>query len=455
MEKTDIKTSVMEHLTGGTNRNSLLLVFILLSGMIVSGANGLESQKLCQKFTADKKVKNLINTKLKTVPPCACVEQQIILDYSFEKIGNCYRQWFFENGVKQMCCYSGNGHLEVGAPRGGYMILENDLLNMSFIHNICCIYNNKDMCSRFYSLNPSSECENYKVPATVTSWGDPVIQTIDGLEYDFNGHGEYVFLKTINFTIQARTDYISPDNKDATMFTSFAIYDKEYDQSIQLQLDRKTKDILIYWHGVNVCNASKEEFGPCKGARGKCRLLAGNGKVILQNCGISKFARAIEIQSGSTMAITITLTEKNVELQGLAGSLINGSLIGNNGTYCTNTSSPKDCFLFGESWRLKNESESVFNYTIGNRAFKYYNSNHTVPTFLEDYLNNLTLLFNQNGHKHNATDIANYKNLCKGYKECLLAIARTDDISLGKDAVQRIEHGLYIKALNSKHTFIL
>jgi hypothetical protein len=27
------------------------------------------------------------------------------------------------------------------------------------------------------------------------SSGDPVIQTIDGGKYDFNGHGEYVFLR--------------------------------------------------------------------------------------------------------------------------------------------------------------------------------------------------------------------------------------------------------------------
>lgn len=59
-------------------------------------------------------------------------------------------------------------------------------------------------------------------------YGDPHFTTLDGLDYTFNGHGEYILIKDVNqtFQIQCRTDRAITANgsaSDATIFTAFAI----------------------------------------------------------------------------------------------------------------------------------------------------------------------------------------------------------------------------------------
>ncbi|XP_053387997.1 uncharacterized protein K03H1.5-like [Mercenaria mercenaria] len=199
MAKMDIKTNAVGHLT-----------VVLLTGIALGVTTfklDLESRNVCRQFTADDGVRNIIKSKLKSVVPCACSEKQIILDYSFEKIGHCYRQWFFEDDVKQMCCYRADGMLQIGPPQGGYLTFESFWKNMSEIQRSCCLQ--ETTCGIFYDINPSYDCSAYQSSTLVTSFGDPHIETIDGAEFDFNGHGEYVFLKTRYFRRLYKTLRIS------------------------------------------------------------------------------------------------------------------------------------------------------------------------------------------------------------------------------------------------------
>jgi len=49
-----------------------------------------------------------------------------------------------------------------------------------------------------------SACAGFKL--AVIWWGDPHFQTQDGLNYTFNGLGEYWMVKSDSFELQARTD---------------------------------------------------------------------------------------------------------------------------------------------------------------------------------------------------------------------------------------------------------
>jgi len=46
----------------------------------------------------------------------------------------------------------------------------------------------------------------YKFEIVVIFWGDPHFQTVDGLNYTFNGLGEYVLLKSATTEIDVRTE---------------------------------------------------------------------------------------------------------------------------------------------------------------------------------------------------------------------------------------------------------
>lgn len=67
--------------------------------------------------------------------------------------------------------------------------------------------------------------------------------------------------------------------------------------------------------------------------------------------------------------------------------------------------------------------------------------------FLEDLVDNLTALFNIESLNHNSSDIEKFNETCSGNKECLLAIARVDNIEAGELVMQSIR----IKEWNEKY----
>ena len=83
-----------------------------------------------------------------------------------------------------------------------------------------------------------------------TAWvfGDPHIRTLDGLEFTFNGLGEYTLIETTdkNFTLQGRTERaLDKDGKEmqATVFSAFAAKDADSDRfHVQMNADRDGKN---------------------------------------------------------------------------------------------------------------------------------------------------------------------------------------------------------------------
>ena len=82
-----------------------------------------------------------------------------------------------------------------------------------------------------------------------SNFGDPHITTLDGLEYTFNGYGEYIMLTmhtgSIKFDLQARTDLVSTENGtivNATIFSAFVAKDQTGSiVQIELSKDKTSK----------------------------------------------------------------------------------------------------------------------------------------------------------------------------------------------------------------------
>ena len=101
--------------------------------------------------------------------------------------------------------------------------------------------------------------------------------------------------------------------------------------------------------------------------------------------------------------------------------------------------------------RLQDESESIFNYSLTNSGnFSFLSTQLHEPLFLEDLVGNLTALFSVANASHNESDIQEFEDLCKNYTQCLLAIARADNIEAGQLVMDQIHADEYNKAYAGK-----
>uniref|UniRef100_A0A1B6DF11 AMOP domain-containing protein n=1 Tax=Clastoptera arizonana TaxID=38151 RepID=A0A1B6DF11_9HEMI len=157
-------------------------------------------------------------------------------------------------GSEQQCCYDKNRYLMLSydqqwgsRPRRshnfGYLpwIEANKVPTLSqWYHDmspfyLCCLWQEEQSvgCETFrFERRPSQDCVAYQAPYVATVFGDPHVITFDGLEYTFNGKGEFVLVHSdtpkFKLDIQARFEKL-PNNfygeVRATQLTSVAARD--------------------------------------------------------------------------------------------------------------------------------------------------------------------------------------------------------------------------------------
>ncbi|XP_052261807.1 uncharacterized protein LOC127865825 isoform X2 [Dreissena polymorpha] len=447
-----------------------IVVCLLTDTMTLNRANAENigtATYICEKFLQDKNLISLITTQKAARTPCACAEYDMQQDAIFEKVGHCYEEWLYNDGVKQRCCYSTTGLLLPGYRDGGFVILDGIEHSINAIHDGCCNNNNKLLCKTFYNITQSYNCKRYTDQLSAYSWGDPVIETVSNTSYSFNGHGEYVFLKSNNtFEIQARTDYLTPTSNDSTLFTAFVFtnYEQSQRESIHVIFNRTSLNLNLYDN-----NGSLKTSTPPICTPGRPPIITKAftviclkppsplGFQIIPQVKLANVKAFITLDNGF-MNIKIVSTQKLANMTGLAGNVHGGFYVVPNGTKYSVNSSESLMFEYGETWSLRNNpTSSNFWYNLTGEDFNFYNTKST-PRFLENLLDQPNELFKE----CNTSMIPAFENTCRNSwdnqtnKECMLTIARTCNTTLGKaiqDQVERQRYELQRKS-NKPPTFM-
>ncbi|XP_052786245.1 fibrillin-1-like [Mya arenaria] len=401
-------------------------VVVVLNVVRVFASDTNESQ--CKKYLADNYLKNLINTKQKLATPCPCHEHQMEFEYSFKQDDHCYTEWFFTDGVKQTCCYSQDGRLITTSPDGGYLQFSETVLQINDLRQLCC-GSSEQLCKAFYRLNVPDTCEKWSPLTDAQSGGDTEIESIDNFRYTFNGHGEYIFLRTNGsdgfLEVQIRTDYIFPGNKDATEIVAFAIRVKNTKHSETVHIIKNTTSGKVLY---------LNDSSPFSGVPKQTDCFS------VFPAGLNAFRLTPIFEFPDLPYLTVNIRNKRgnhniTGVQGLAENAIEEKYLFRNGSHCTKNCSEYEMFRFGESWSLeKYENESVFDYDLTKGNFSMYNHQHTSPRFWKNLLGNLTALF----ENYTEGNITEFNRTCRNSwdnsadNQCLLAIARTHNISVGR-----------------------
>ena len=342
----------------------------------------------------------------------------------------CYRSQssftFNSYTAGQQCCYDSQNNLIVGPPGGGTLDIAHSgekpidhIIKDVVPYFDCCKFS--DNCDKYYEKRPSDDGSRWTPPVPAGGSGDPHFTTFDGVEYTFNGLGEYTLfeINEINFICQIRSSTLKVNRatiSDGTVFRAIAIKGDSSTDSIQIELDL-ANNVLIYINGIVV--DLTDEY------------------IILNQLSLKLNASNIELIYSKGINFQILLTpRKNAFLifcsidikyrdktRGLLGNfngiksddfrLPNGFIIN------LNNNEDRNIFEnFGQKW-LVNNVTSVFTYQQGFQHSDFVDLSYT-PKFIQD-----EIVFSNSSMEILA------KEKCGENKKCLFDISVTSDIEIG------------------------
>ncbi|XP_033097637.1 mucin-4-like, partial [Anneissia japonica] len=130
------------------------------------------------------------------------------------------------------------------------LYLDDDLFPRYF----CCdASQDQQLCDLYIEKRPAGKCDGYVPPKTGWMFGDPHLQTLDGIEFTFNGLGEYVLVDVDDqfIIVQGRTEKVE-ENVNATVFTAFSV---QQIGSTTFQISSEgSNDFEVLLNGTDVIN---------------------------------------------------------------------------------------------------------------------------------------------------------------------------------------------------------
>ena len=223
----------------------LLVRFAYITARFLIVATGAILSTTCADF------EDILKKTPQGLGPCPCRTSAARSDSNFEEdnllIGffhpnstSCYRSRTpSPSGSGQQCCYTSDGeiNLKIGAGTPDTYHPEIDVLEhfrydvLPFLY--CCKLS--DNCNSYFKYRQPDDCSKYPIPPRTRTSGDPHFTTLDGLQYTFNGAGEFTVASSLllNFTFQARMEKYR--NTSSSVYTAFVV---QTHNSSRIQLQR-------------------------------------------------------------------------------------------------------------------------------------------------------------------------------------------------------------------------
>ncbi|XP_031573725.1 protein mesh-like [Actinia tenebrosa] len=331
-----------------------------------------------------------------------------------------------DQGAGQQCCYNHQGNLMLKFGSAGSLDrvhVDKGIPYIShFFHDIvpyldCCFLSSGASCRNYYIKRPSDNGQYYEPPRPATAFGDPHMITLDGVEYTFNGYGEFKILNVplCDFTLQGRMEPLTRRDM-GTVYTAFATKENG-SHTVQIQLNgRGMVDVLLNGEMAELEQEGITEF---------------TGVSILKYANLTKYS--VIFHSG--ISVTLTGTPHLLQMILLVPQKFKGNTSGllgywdddkekdfllPDGTFMeTNSSARKIHYDFAAKWETK-AFESLFKYHQGKD-----HSSYSRPSYQPTFINKDDINFNNYDLERQA------RAACGGNVQCLFDISVTKKVDIG------------------------
>ncbi|CAF3365935.1 unnamed protein product [Rotaria socialis] len=389
---------------------------------------------------------------------------------------HCYRRSFNPTGPGVKCCYntngmiisrpeSGGGGLELQANSGGSIIQRiKHVVFDQWLSWACCklpqmiTQIRPESCNKFHQQRPSFECENVPLPVPSGGNGDPHFTTLDGIDYTFNGYGEYVLLRThtlpisTSLEIQIRTKSVKSDSEDnqATAIVAFVIKNGNYSKVqfelfdqlklLELRLNNHTLDSDVFLRPSNNDDYNSEIYQMLMAMSRTIHFDNNQMSITQTNRTIFKITYSnnvqliIKIREQYDFLNIVTILPKLYEghCQGLLGNMdgdkTNDFIFQDGQTILSSTEqqSEERQFIFGQSWRVTPET-TLFAYIAGENYHAQQNL-HYRPIFREELVQRFQNTTRLERAKQNCQKIV----ASKANEQCVYDILVTNDQTMSE-----------------------
>ncbi|XP_077996690.1 uncharacterized protein LOC144449997 [Glandiceps talaboti] len=325
----------------------------------------------------------------------------------------------------------------------GWMDGSDDLMPR---YSCCAMSNDPAFCDLYKEKRPVGQCSDYTPPRIGWMFGDPHLKTLDGVDYTFNGLGEYILVDVDigDFILQGRTGLATYDNGSETSATEFTAFvaKQQNSSTIQIMVQTSLSGFVILVDGEEFNNTYlSEDFTDLGLYNVKLRQKYTSEKsepriIALFSSGISISVGVVE---NSTMLDVLFSAPESYKgkTRGLFG-IWNDDVTDDFTMYDGTLKTPsipgaelteREQFEFGQTWMVTAE-QSLFSYLDESGELGESWSTYNDPEFVPYFLDELISRFNSSDKEFLDTATTT----CGDNTQCLYDTLATRATRIGKAA---------------------